>query len=145
MDCAWLRANCVLPSCSRPFRLGLLGQVCTVLGRLSVAGVSGLFHEGVGHAIGLAGEGDHAAVVDDAVDRCCCHVVVAEDLAPLGKREVGCDDQAALFVSVGDGLEQQSCPVGVDGDVSEFVDDEEYVFAQSCELFIEPACVFRVA
>lgn len=115
------------------------------MGRLSVAGVSGLFHEGVGHAVGLAGEGDHAAVVDDTVDRCCCHVVVSENLAPLRKCKVGGDDQASLFVCVGDGLEQQSCPVGVDGDVAEFVDDEEFVFAQSCELFIEPACVFRVA
>ena len=34
--------SCVLSSCSRPFRLGFLGQVCTVLGRLSVAGVSGV-------------------------------------------------------------------------------------------------------
>ena len=34
--------GCVLSSCSRPFRLGFLGQVCTVLGRLSVAGVSGV-------------------------------------------------------------------------------------------------------
>lgn len=34
--------GCVLSSCSRPFRLGFLGQVCTVLGRVSVAGVSGV-------------------------------------------------------------------------------------------------------
>ena len=45
-------------------------------------------------------------MVDDAVDGCRCHVIVAEDLAPLGKREVGGDDQAALFVGVGDGLEK---------------------------------------
>ena len=87
----------------------------------------------------------HASVVDDAVDGCCCHVIVAEDLAPLGKREVGGDDQAALFIGISNGLEQQPCPVSVDGDVAEFIDDEQLVFTKRCKLFVEPACVFRVA
>lgn len=103
-----------------------------VLGRLGVAGFLGLFHEGVCHAVGLAGEGDHAAVVDDAVDCGSCHVVAAEDLAPLGKREVGGDDEAALFVCVGDRLEEKSCPVGVDWDVAKFINDEQFVFTEGC-------------
>ena len=38
-------------------------------------------------------------VVDDAVDHGSCDGDVSEALGPLGKRQVGCDDDGSVFVS----------------------------------------------
>lgn len=50
--------------------------------------------------------------------------VVVEDLGPLLERLVGRQDNGASLVALADHLEEQVGPVVVDGQVSEFVDDE---------------------
>ena len=51
--------------------------------------------------------------------------LIAEDAVPLDEREVGRHDDAALFVAVGDHLEEQPRPVHIRRKVAPFVDDQE--------------------
>jgi hypothetical protein len=55
------------------------------------------------------------SVVDDAINNGGCHVVVWRIRCPSGEFEVGGEDEAAILVGLGDDLEQQSGPIGVDG------------------------------
>lgn len=61
-------------------------------------------------------------MVHQPIDDGGSHIVVPEHRSPAGEFEVGGDDQAAFFVAVGDDLEQQSGPFGVDREVAQFVD-----------------------
>lgn len=72
-------------------------------------------------------------VVDDVVDHGSGHGDIAEALRPLGKRQVGCDDDGAVFVASGDELEKQIRCVGFDRDVAEFVDDQQVVPVKALE------------
>src|SRR3954464_1303327 len=81
--------------------------------------------------VGVAFEGDHVGVVDQAVDHGGGYDVVAEDLAPAPERLVGGDDQAGAFVAGGDELEEQVGGFGFERDVSDLVDDEQGVAAEA--------------
>lgn len=51
-----------------------------------------LLHERVSHAAGLAPELDEPPVVDDAIDHCRRHLVVAEQRVPPAELQVRGDD-----------------------------------------------------
>ena len=70
-------------------------------------------------------EAEDPAVVDDAVDDRGGHVPVAEHVAPSAGLEVRGEDDAAGLVAVRDDLEQKPGPVDVDGQVAQFVDDDQ--------------------
>ena len=72
---------------------------------------------------------ENFGVVDDAVNHGGGDSDVAEALCPLGKCQVGRDDDGAVFVAAGDELEEEVRGTGLDWDVSEFVDDEQVVAA----------------
>ena len=90
-------------------------------------------------------ESDDAAVVDDAVDDGGGHVAVAEHVAPSAELEVRGEDDASPFVAVGDDLEQEPGAVDVDGQVAEFVDDEQVGLADGLEFLVEPVLGFGLA
>ena len=50
---------------------------------------------------------------------------IAEDVAPFGKSSVGGHDHCAFFVSCVDQLEEQICAALGDGQVANFIDDEQ--------------------
>lgn len=64
-------------------------------------------------------------MVDDAVNHGGGNGDIAEALRPLGKRQVGRDNDGAVFVPAGGELKEEVRGVGLDRDVAEFVDDEQ--------------------
>ena len=90
-------------------------------------------------------EADDPAVVDDAVDDGGGHVAVAEHVAPPAELEVAGENDAPFFVAVGDDLEEQACPVDVDGQVAQLVDDQEPVPADPVEFAVESVVLFGLA
>lgn len=76
-------------------------------------------------------------MVDDSIDDRCGHVVVAEHGSPPGELEVRGQDQAAFLIRIGDDLEEEPGAFGVDGQVSELVDDEQFVLSQQGQFLIE--------
>ena len=73
-------------------------------------------------AVGVAAQVEDFGVVDQAVDHCGGHDVVAEDLAPAAEGLVGGDDQTGSFVAAGDELEEEVGGLGFEGDVAALVD-----------------------
>jgi len=80
---------------------------------------AGLFHEGVFDAVGLAAKLEEAAVVHDAVDDACGHVVVAEYRSPARGLEICGDNQASSFITVRDDLEPEPGALGIDRQIPE--------------------------
>ena len=86
-------------------------------------------------------EAEDPAVVDDAVDDRGGHVPVAEHVAPSAGLEVRGEDDAAGLVAVRDDLEQEAGPVDVDGQVAQFVDDDQPGLAYRLELGVQSVVV----
>ena len=82
-------------------------------------------------------EADDPAVVDDAVDDSGGHVPVAEHIGPSAEFEVGGEDQASFLVTVGYDLEEQAGAFDVDGQIVEFVDDDQFGLADRGEFPVE--------
>lgn len=80
-------------------------------------------------------------MVDDAVDDRGGHVPVAEHVAPSAGLEVRGEDDAAGLVAVRDDLEQEAGPVDVDGQVAQFVDDDQPGLAYRLELGVQSVVV----
>jgi hypothetical protein len=70
-------------------------------------------------------------VVDEPVDHGGGDDGVAEDFAPSSEGFVGGDDDGGPFVAGGDELEEQVGGFGFEGDLADFVDDQEGVAAES--------------
>ena len=66
-------------------------------------------------------------LVSKTVDDCACKHGVFEEVFPLFKGEVGGDDNAALAMAVGKQVEEQLTTGLVEGDVAQFVQDNEVV------------------
>jgi hypothetical protein len=84
---------------------------------------------GVAESVAAAFEGEDVGVVDDAVDHGCGDTLVSEDVSPAGEGQVAGQDQAGVFVAGADELEEQVRGVLFEGDVADFVDDDEAVAA----------------
>jgi hypothetical protein len=94
--------------------------------------------------VGVAFEGDDFGVVHEAVDHGGGDDVVTEHLAPPAEGLVGGDDQAGSLVAGGDELEEQVGGFGLEGDVADFVDDQQRVAAQADQLGLQPPGVVGV-
>lgn len=81
-------------------------------------------------------------MVDEPVDHGGYGDGVSEDLRPGGEALVRGDDQGVAFVAAGNEGEEQGGGFGVEGDVSDFVDDEQRDAAESFQLFGESADSF---
>jgi hypothetical protein len=82
--------------------------------------------------------------VDEPVDHRGGYHVVAEDLSPPSERLVGCDDQRRPLVAGGHQLEEQVGGLGFEGDVADFVDDQQRVAAEPDQLGLQPPGVVGV-
>ena len=78
-------------------------------------------------AVAVAFQADDLGVVDETVDHGGGDDVVAEDLAPRPKGLLEVTMRLAALVAGGDELEEQVGGLGLEGDVADFVDDEERV------------------
>ena len=59
-----------------------------------------------------------------------CHFGVAENLRPIGKGEIGCDQQRRVLIELADQVEQQLAASLAERQVAEFVDDDEIIAQQ---------------
>lgn len=84
-------------------------------------------------------------MVDDAVDNRGGEFVAGEDSAPFAEFEVGGEDDAAAFVGTGDDLVEQARAVDVEGNVAEFIEDNQVGAAQVLEDLVEAAGAFGLA
>ena len=73
-------------------------------------------------AIAFPADGQHMAVVEQAVEDGGGHHRVAEDLAPLGDVAVAGDQQTATLVAARDELEEQVRGAGLEGQVAQLID-----------------------
>lgn len=80
---------------------------------------------------------------DDPVDHRGDDDLVAEDSAPASERQVAPEDQRGMIVRAGDELEPQVRGVLSEGDVADFVDDDQPEPAQFDKFGREPAVLVR--
>ncbi|MEX2194346.1 MAG: hypothetical protein WD844_03595 [Thermoleophilaceae bacterium] len=74
--------------------------------------------------------------MDEAVDERGGDHLVAEDLAPGLEPAVAGDDDRAAFVAARDQREQQVRGLALQGQVADFVDDDQAVALQAFELVV---------
>jgi hypothetical protein len=77
--------------------------------------------------VGVAFEPGDFGVLEEPVDHGSGDDLVAEGFAPAAEWLVAGDDQRGSLIAAGDELEQQVCCLGFEGDVADFVDDEQRV------------------
>jgi hypothetical protein len=64
-------------------------------------------------------------MVCEAVEQCGRHLWIAEDARPFAECEIGGDDDRGALVEAADGVEQQ-LPAGLgEGQIAEFIEDDE--------------------
>ena len=73
---------------------------------------------------------DDVAVVRQPIEHGGCHFGVAENLRPIGKGEIGCDQQRRVLIELADQVEQQLATSLAERQVAEFVDDDEIIAQQ---------------
>jgi hypothetical protein len=90
-------------------------------------------------SVAVAFQRDDFGVVDEPVDHGGGDGVVTEGLPPAAEWFVGGDDDAGSFVAGGDELEEQVGGFGFEGDVADFVDDNQRVAAEPAEFLMQPS------
>ena len=70
-----------------------------------------------------------------AIENGACEAFCAEDLGPFIERQVGCDDDGAAFIALGDDFEEQLSAGFAQGDKAQLVNDQKVLAG---ELFLEP-------
>ena len=84
-----------------------------------------LAREAVAEAPGLGAGVDDVRAVGEAVDDGLGEPGVGEDLGPFAEGQVGGDDQRSAFVAFGEDLEDELGGAVGQGEVAEFVQDDE--------------------
>lgn len=102
-------------------------------------------HECVVHAVRLSFELHEPAVMHDAVDDRGRHLVVPEDRSPAGELQVRRDHHRLALVGVGEDLEHEPRPVGIERQEAQLVDDEQGRAADLRGLAVEPSLVAGAA
>ena len=73
---------------------------------------------------------DDVAVVGETVEQCGCHLWITEDTRPFAECKIGGDNHGGALVETADGVEQQ-LPAGLgEGQIAEFVEDDEVLAAK---------------
>lgn len=85
-----------------------------------------LFFNNLFHAITFSFNNHSLSMVEQPVkQRRCQRAVIIEDFRPFLKHTVGCDHKGTLFISLADDLEEQIRPVFIDGQVTQFIQDNQ--------------------
>lgn len=93
--------------------------------------------------VAFAFDVDDGAVVQDAVEDRGGDGDVGKDLVPLRKSFVAGKDCGDLLIPPGNELKEQICALNIHGQITNFVNDKQFVFAQSFELVRQP--VFKMS
>ena len=81
------------------------------------------------------------AAKGEAVEQRGRHPLVAEDLVPAGELQVGRHQHAPAVVALAEELEEELRPLGVEGQVAEFVNNNKIEGAELLEEFVEAILV----
>jgi hypothetical protein len=93
------------------------------------------------HPEALAFDDDRVGMMQQPIEDCRGQgAVMVEDRGPLLKSTVGGNDERPLFIAQADHLEEQVGARLVNGELAEFVEDEERGFGVFFEFRFEPAC-----
>lgn len=71
------------------------------------------------------------------------HAFALEDASPLAERQVAGDEDASVFIAVGEDLEQQFRPGSVEADVTQFIHDQSIDLLQHRQHPFEPIVLLR--
>jgi len=85
-------------------------------------------------AVAFAFDVDDGAVMKHTVEDRGSDGDVCKDLVPLGKGLVGGKDCRGLLIPSGNELKEQVRPLNIHREITDFVDEEQLVFAQYFEL-----------
>ena len=91
------------------------------------------------HPVAVAADVDDVAVMQQPVDECCGHDLVAQDLAPLLEALVGREHGGRVLVAPVDQLEEEHGASLVDRQIADLVDDQERGVGQGLETMAESA------
>ena len=80
--------------------------------------------------------------MEQAIEQSRCDDGIAEDLTPFGKAAVGCEDHCPFLVAGVDELEEQIAAAGHDGQITDFVDNQEGWSAEEADALLQAALAF---
>lgn len=84
-----------------------------------------LAHQGMGHAVTLPFKQQEVAVVDQAVNHGCRHLLIGKDAAPFGELQVGGQDQTLAFIAIGDHPKEQLGALAIHRHITPLVKDQQ--------------------
>ena len=95
-----------------------------------------LFHKLLAflETVALAFDVDDSAMMQYSVQNGRCDSDVCKNLVPLGKGFVAGKDRGDLLIPSCNELKEQISPLNIHGQIADFVDDEQLIFAQCFEL-----------
>jgi hypothetical protein len=85
---------------------------------------------------------DDIAVMGEPVEHGGCHFCITKYLWPVGKGEIGCDDDRGVFVKLADQVEQELGTGLAKRQIAQFVDDDEVVAQQFLDDFSASSLFF---
>ena len=80
---------------------------------------------------------EDVAMVGESIQQSGGHAFALEDLIPVAEGQVAGDQQAAAFVTIGEDLEEQFGSGSAEGQVAEFVHDQQVDFVEPFQELIE--------
>lgn len=88
-------------------------------------------------AIAMAANVEGGGEVEEAVENGGSQHLVGEDVAPFAEGLIGSKNDAALLITTRDQLKEELGGHAVEGEVADFVQDEEFGFAQGVQTMTE--------
>jgi hypothetical protein len=88
--------------------------------------------------VAVAADGDDVAVMEEVVEDRGRHHGIAERSSPLADRAIAGDRHAAALVTMRDELKEEMRRIGLERQIAELVDDQQFRFAEVSEAILEP-------
>ena len=89
--------------------------------------------------VAVAADGDDVAVVKQPIEDRGSHDGVAEDRAPFADRAIRGHQHRPALVASRHELEEQMRGIWLEGQIAEFIDDQQLRLGEVGQLFLEPA------
>ena len=81
--------------------------------------------------VALTAEFEDMATVREPIQQCAKESCILKNLCPLGERQIGCDQERTLLVSLADKSKQHLGALLRKGDKAQLVNDDESMFEQA--------------
>src|SRR5262249_9644934 len=94
--------------------------------------------------VAVAADRDDVAVMEEAVEDSGRHHGIAEHGSPLADRAIAGDQHAAALVAPRDQLKEEMRRIGLERQIAELVDDQQFWFPEVREALLEPPLAMRL-